>query len=142
MMLNRSFWIILFILGIFISLGPVSAEHTTEIKALYFYNVAIDPHDLNDNVTFVHGKNPSIQTWLSVDGGEPQWYRYISLGIYDRYGKEMYYEEKCTWAFGYALFYPDFTSWPNGDYKMQFTYGGNTKDNYPQAEKKTKLHLT
>jgi hypothetical protein len=61
---------------------------------------------------------------------------------YDRYGKEMYYDEKCTWAFGYAIFYPDFTSWPNGDYKMQFTYEGNTKDNYPPAERKTQLHIT
>lgn len=85
---NRSFWIILFILGFFISLGSVSAEHTTAIKAVYFYNVALDVYDLNDNVAFVHGRNPTIQTWLSVDGGEPQWYRYISLGIYDRYGKK------------------------------------------------------
>ena len=134
---------ILAVMGVFLgAIQPASAASTTEVKA-YTY----DPHDppgteLGAVKNIKKGEDVSLAANLHVDGGNPQWFRWMHLYIYNSKGDQIYNEERNSGFGGVTMFWVDSRKWDAGDYKMCFTYWGSDDGDYPRADKEVKLHIT
>ena len=133
------------IMGVFMgAMHPISAVSTTEVKAYTFD--AYDPPgtELGAVKNIKKGEDVSLAATLHVDGGNPKWFRWLHLYIYNSNGEQIYNEERNSGSgfSGAAIFFVDSRKWDVGDYKMCFTYQGNKNDGYPRADKEVKLQIT
>lgn len=128
---NKNFWIALFLISFFISIGSVSAEHTTMLKV--YQPAGFGLKELSNPAYFAQSKPAELLVSLHVDDGPAQWLRYINLEIYNNSRKLVHQDRSCTWNCGRAQFFLDFSTWQPGSYQMIFFYEGNREDQYPRA---------
>jgi len=134
---------IMAMMGVFMgAVQPANATSTTEVK-VYTY----DPYDppgteLGTVKTIKKDEDVSLAATLHVDSGNPQWFRWMHLYIYNSKGEQIYNEERNTGFGGVSMFWVDSKNWDSGDYKMCFTYWGSDDGDYPRVDKEVKLHIT
>jgi hypothetical protein len=134
--------VIIAMMGVFLgAIHPASAASTTEVKA---YNY--DPYDppgieLNRDITIKNGESLDISATLHVNGGNPQWFRWLNFYIYNSKGEQIVNEERNTGFGGVARCYIKTKDWNPGTYKLSIVYPGNEKDGYPRAEKNITVHI-
>jgi len=131
-----SILLVMAIVGVFMgSMQPASAV-TTEIK--------VNSDNTTTEISIPKGKTHmtnELHASLHVDGGNAQWYRYITLIIRNSEGKLVYRDDQCTWAFGQAVFGGYAAKLDVGDYTMKFIYWGSDDGEWPKAKKIVKLHI-
>ena len=125
----------------FMVLQPASAAHTTEVKAYQY-----DPYDppgteLGTDWYIKKGDYIDVAATLHVDGGNPQWFRYIHFYVYDPTGNQIFNEERNSGFGGLARCWINSRDWNSGNYTLQVTYWGNDDDGYPRADKYIALHI-
>lgn len=125
-------------IGIFMGAVQPASATTTEIKAYKLY----PDQELFNQVSIKKGQIWDLHATLHVNGGDPQWYRYIHLYIYDSHGNQVFNEQGCTWLFGISNFKINANDYPCGDYKMCFIYWGSPDGEWPRADKEMVLHVT
>jgi len=140
---KMSVMFLMFMICILSSAGTVHAEHTTSLCVSLVSDNWMDPTITikKDSVDLYKRQNKFFHVTLHVDGGNPQWYRYINLSIYNSAGEELHKSRENTYLFGAAIFDPYYKTWPNGYYKMVFSYDGNSKSEYSPTKREIKLHL-
>jgi hypothetical protein len=139
---KTTFGIVLLVLGVFVSLGPVSAEHTTSIEAIHFPNdyPYLHVRVIRDHLIIPMSHEPDrFGARLYVDG-KTRMYRYINLDIYNSHGKNVYHDRVCAWRLCGTVVFESFFG-VKGKYTMVFSYEGNSKDGYPPANKTVPMEL-
>lgn len=130
------------IMGVFMgAMHPASAASTTEVKA-YTY----DPYDppgteLGKELTIKKGEYLDIAATLHVDGGNPQWFRYIHYYVYNSNGDQIVNEERNSGFGGVARCWINSKNWDAGTYKLCITYWGSDDGDYPRADKNVIVHI-
>ena len=125
---------------IFFSMQSVSAAHQTEVKA-YQYDPNDPPGDeLGTDLFIKKGDALDIGATLHVDGGGPQWFRFIHMYIYNSKGNQIVNEDRSA-GFGVARFWINSKKWEPGNYRICLIYWGNKDDDYPRADKEILLHI-
>jgi hypothetical protein len=129
-------------MGVFVvSMQTASATHQTVLKA---YNY--DPYDppgmeIGNDWTIKKGEYLDISASLHVDGGNPQWFRYIHFYVYNARGDQIVNEERSSGFGGIARCWIDSKKWEPGTYKMCIIYWGNDDDGYPRTDKEFNIHI-
>ena len=120
----------------------VSAAHTTEVK-VYNYN----PYDLpgpeisGTDLYIKKGEYVDFTATLHVDGGNPQWFRWINFYVYNANGNQILNKEFNSGFGGLAHCWINSRKWEAGNYKIYISYPGNEDDGYPPANKEIMLHI-
>jgi len=128
--------------GVFLmGLQAVSAVHTTEIKT---YNY--DPYDppgqeIGKETSLRIPEAFDISASLHVDGGNPQWFRWVNYKVFTPHGDQIFNEDRNTGLGGIARCWISTKNWKAGNYTVVVSYGGNEKDDYPSASKKFALKV-
>ena len=86
---------IMAMMGVFVvSMQPASAAHQTVVKA-YNYDPYDPPGDeIGTNLNISKGEYLDLAATLHVDGGNPQWFRYIHFYVYNSKGDQIANEER------------------------------------------------
>jgi hypothetical protein len=124
-----------------VAMQSASAASTTEVKA-YTY----DPYDppgteIGKEMTIKKGEYLDIAATLHVDGGNPQWFRYIHYYVYNSKGDQIVNEERNSGFGGVARCWINSKTWDKGTYKICVIYWGSDDGDYPRADKEIKLHI-
>ncbi len=130
------------VIGVFlVAVQPATAAKTTEIKA-YYYNAFLPPGaEINTDMYVNKSADIDISATLHVNGGKPQWFRYMHCYIYNSKGELIVHEERNSGFGGIARFWVDKRKWNTGTYKISIIYWGNSRYGYPRADKNITLHL-
>jgi|GEM_PF-3263253 len=123
-----------------VSMQPASA-HQTVLKAYHY-----DPNDppgteIANDLTIKKGEDFQISATLHVDGGNPQWFRYIHFYAYDSKGDQIANDLGNSGFGGVAGCWIHSKDWEPGNYTMSVIYWGNERDGYPRADKDFILHI-
>lgn len=124
-----------------VSMQPACAAHQTVLKA---YNY--DPYDppgteIGSEMTIKKGDYLDVAASLNVNGGNPQWFRWIDFYVYDSTGNQIIKEERNSAFGGIARCWMNSKEWTIGTYKINIIYRGNDDDDYPRADKNILLHI-
>lgn len=119
----------------------VSAAHTTEVKG-YGY----DPYDppgeeLGTDWYIKKGEDIDVAATLHVDGGNPQWFRWMHFYVYNSKGDQIVNEERNTGFGGVSRCWINSKDWEIGNYKLCIIYWGNEDDDYLRADKEVMIHI-
>lgn len=133
---------IMAMMGVFVvAMQPASAAHQTIVKA-YTYDPYDPPGIEIRNVLQIKKGNPlDIASTLHVDGGNPQWFRYIHFYVYNSKGEQIVNEKRNSGFGGTARCWINSKNWDTGTYKLCLTYLGNDGDGYPRADKEITVHI-
>ena len=124
-----------------VGMPAVSAAHTTKVKG-YTYNPNNPPGDeLGADLFIKKGDATDLAATLHVDGGNPQWFRYIHFYVYNSNGDQIVNEERNSGFGGVARCWINSKGWEPGNYKISIIYWGNDDDGYPRADKEVILHI-
>ena len=124
----------------------VHAEPTTSLCVSIVSDTGIDepiaPVIIKNDTATIHKRtNKFFHVTMHINGGNPEWFRYINLNIYNSYGVKVHESRENTYIFGAAIFDPYYKTWPNGYYKMVFSYDDNNKDGHSPTKREITLHL-
>jgi hypothetical protein len=128
--------------GVFLmGLQAVSATHTTEIKT-YTCDINDPPGiEIVKEKSLIKDEPFDITSSLHVDGGNPQWFRWVNYKVFNSHGDQIVNEDRNTGFGGIARCWIDTRHWNAGNYTVEVSYGGNEKDDYPPASNKFVLHV-
>jgi hypothetical protein len=128
--------------GVFLmGMQAVSAAHTTEIKT---YNY--DPYDppgqeIGKETSLIISEAFDISASLHIDGGNPQWFRWVNYKVFNSHGDQIVNEDRNTGFGGIARCWVNTKNWKAGNYTVEVSYGGNEEDEYSPATKKFALKV-
>jgi len=133
---------IMAMMGVFVvSMQPASAAHQTVLKAYNYDLNDLPGYELSNDWSISKGDVMDISATLHVDGGNPQWFRYIHFSVYNSKGDQIINEERSSGFGGVARCWIDSKDWEPGTYKISMIYWGNDKDGYPRADKEIMVHI-
>ena len=92
-------------------------------------------------MTIKKGDFLDIAATLHVDGGNPQWFRYMNFYVYNSKGDQIVNEERNTGFGGVSRCGINSKKWDIGTYKICVTYLGSDDGDYPRADKEVTLHI-
>jgi hypothetical protein len=122
--------------GVFVvSMQPASAAHQTALK-VYKHDPNFPPgEELGSDLVINKGDALDISATLHVDGGNPQWFRYIHFYVHNSTGDQIVNEERNSGFGGVTRCWINSKKWEAGKYKISIIYWGNDEDGYPKAVK-------
>lgn len=124
-----------------VAMQPASAASKSEIK-VYPYDQCDPPGaEVGKELSIYNGEYLDLAATLHIDGGNPQWFRWVTFYVYDSKGKQIVSEERNSGFGGIARCWINSKDWDKGTYKVSVVYGGNTDDGYPRVEKYFKLNI-
>ena len=123
-----------------VSMQSASAANT-ELK-VYNYDQYDPPGaELGKDLYIKKGQYLDIAASIHVDGGKPQWFRWVHYYVYNSNGYQIVNEERNSGFGGIARCCINSKEWEPGNYKLCVTYWGNNNDNYPRADKEVMVHI-
>lgn len=113
---------IMAMMGVFVvSMQPACAAHQTVLKGYQY-----DPNDppgteLGTDLYIKKGNYLDVAATLHVDGGNPQWFRWVHFYVYDPNGNQIVDEQRTT-GFGVARCWINSKDWKSGNYTISMIF--------------------